>query len=244
MNTTDDSNAAQAAAKNDPALAAEWREAVRLELLGEAAKAAEVGSERAARLLDAMRAAQARVQMPRAAAEPTPLREWAVQRRSQFGPVKPDQEVLRFMRSEWIALALGGQLPTAEHVAQLAAAMRRVSTAESLIGSVALVAMPVDRDSSDTQAMRVMLRGEARPADLETLVSAALVLEFAAAHVQGTVPMARLLGTAATLWWGAGQRRKATVAVQLAVRYDATWPVLRVMQHLLVHRTTPAWLSS
>lgn len=216
-------------------------EAVRQELLAEAAARAQYDPEKAEEIRQAMRAAQARVAMPRVAEEPTPIRRWAVERGAHFSPVMPADEPAQWLRAEAMSIALGGATPTVEQVAQLAAMAAEPESANVMVASVGLLVLPLAREASDADALRELVRADMRPLDLESLVNAALMLEFAAAHVIGRRPMARLLSAASLLWWAAGQRVMAARALRLPLHYDAAWPLTLEMRELLRYRTRPGW---
>lgn len=216
-------------------------EAVRQELLAQAAARVQYDPKKAEEILQAVRAGEARVAMPRIAAEPTPIQRWAVERSAHFGPVMPAPEVVRHMRSESMSIAFGGTTPTPEQVALLAAAASEPEAANSLLATIGLIVLPLDRDASEAEALRQLIRAELRPLDLETLINAARMLEFAAAHVIGHCPMARLLAAASLLWWAAGQRIAAARALRLPLHYDPTWPLAQRMRDVLRFRERPAW---
>lgn len=216
-------------------------EAVRQELLAEAAARAQYDPEKSEAIRRAMWAAQARVAMPRVAEEPTPIRRWAVERAAQFGPVMPADEVVRWMRAEAMSIALGGATPTAEQVAQLAAMVAEPESANVMVASIGLLVLPLGREASDADALRELVKADLRPLDLESLVNAALMLEFAAAHVIGQRSMARLLAGASLLWWAAGQRVMAARALRLPLHYDPAWPLTKRMRDVLRFRTCPSW---
>ena len=70
------------------------------------------------------------------------------------------------------------------------------------------------------------------------------MLEFAAAHVIGRKPMARLLAAASVLWWASGQRIAAGRALRLPIHYDMTGPITVVMAQVLRVRRRPDWLDA
>lgn len=218
-------------------------EVVRAELLAEAAERAAYDPERAEKLRAAMRRAQERTALPRVAAEPTPIRLWAAHRQAQFGPEQPAAEVARWVRSDFIAVALGGEMPRAETVAQLAALVSDEGRQEELVASIALLTLPIPLDTSDADAVRALLRGADRPADLETLVNAAIALEFAAAHLVAGRHVGRLLAIASPLWWGAGQDGSAYRALQLARHWAPGWSITELMVQVLRHRRRPDWMA-
>lgn len=219
-------------------------EVVRAELLAEAAQRAAYDPERAEKLRAAMRRAQERAALPRVAAEPTPIRLWAAHRQAQFGPVQPAAEVARWVRADFMAVALGGEMPRAETVAQLAALVSEDGKQEELVAAMALLTLPIALDTSDADAVRALLRGAARPADLETLINAAIALEFAAAHLVAGQHVGRLLAIASLLWWGAGQDGPAYRALKLAHYWSPTWSITALMMQVLRHRPRPDWLDS
>lgn len=219
-------------------------EAVRQELLAEALARAEYNPERAEKIRAAMRAAQERVAMPRVAVEPTEIRRWAVERSARFGPVGPAQQVERWMRAETMSIALGGATPTPEQVSQLAALVSEDARVDEMLASIALLTLPLASDASDVVALQELVRGALRPVDLETLVNAALLLEFAAAHVIGTKRMARLLTAASLLWWTAGQRTASIRALRLPLHYEAEWPLTQRMRTVLRLRSAPSWYDA
>lgn len=217
-------------------------EEVRAELLGEAAERAADDPEYAARLRRAMRTALERVAMPRVMEEPTPIRQWATHRKARFSPVQPAGQVVQLLRSEFIAAALGGELPSAETVAQLAALVDVESRREELVAAIALVVLPIDRGTSDEKALLALMFGKERPRDLETLINAALVLEFAAAHLVTGRHVGRLLALASLLWWTAGQAGPAARALKLARHWAPTWSLTERMVQVLRHRPVPDWM--
>ena len=219
-------------------------EAVRQELLAEALARAQYDPERAEKIRTAMRAAQERVAMPRVAAEPTEIRRWAVERSARFGPVGPAQQVERWMRAETMSIALGGATPTPEQVSQLAALVAEDARVDEMLASIALLTLPLASDASDVVALQELVRGALRPVDLETLVNAALMLEFAAAHVIGTKRMSRLLTAASLLWWTAGQRTASIRALRLPLHYEAEWPLTQRMRKILRFRRQPDWFDA
>ncbi len=109
---------------------------------------------------------------------------------------------------------------------------------------MALLTLPLPGDEPREIAMRHLIRTDLRPIDLETLVNGALMLEFAAAHVIGRKPMARLLAAASVLWWAAGQRIAAQRALRLPIHYDMTGPITVVMAQVLRVRRRPDWLDA
>ena len=216
----------------------------RARLQAEAAARAEYDPQEAARVRSLMWDADQRIKMPRIAVEPTEIRRWAVERSAWFSPVMPAERIARHMHTEALSVALSGRTPTAEQVALLAALASDREESDDLLSSLALLTLPLPGDEPREVAMRHLVRTDLRPLDLETLVNAALMLEFAAAHVIGRKPMARLLSTASTLWWAAGQRIAAARALRIPVHYDLTWPNTVMMQGVLRMRRRPDWLDA
>ena len=216
----------------------------RARLQAEAAARREYDPQEAARVRSLMWDADQRIKMPRIAAEPTEIRRWAVERSARFGPVKPAERIERHMHTEALSVALSGRTPTAEQVALLAALASDTQEADDLLSSMALLTLPLPGDEPREIAMRHLIRTDLRPIDLETLVNAALMLEFAAAHVIGRKPMARLLAAASVLWWASGQRIAAGRALRLPIHYDMTGPITVTMSRVLRVRRRPDWLDA
>lgn len=219
-------------------------EVVRQELLAESLARAQYDPERAEKIRRAMRAAQERVAMPRVAEEPTEIRRWAVERSARFGPVGPAEQVERWMRAETMSIALGGSTPTAEQVSQLAALVEELDRVHEMLSGMAMLVLPLPADATDEAALQELVRGALRPIDLETLVNAALMLEFAAAHVVGAHRMARLLSAASLLWWAGGQRTASIRALRLPVHYEPQWPLTHRMHEVLRFRSAPSWYDA
>lgn len=217
---------------------------VKERLQAEAAARAEFDPERAANVRSLMWEAGARLKMPRIAAEPTEIRRWAVERSARFEPVSPAPRVQRHMHIEALSIALSGRTPTPDQVALLAALVVRPEEGDDLLSSVAMLTLPLDRNPRRSVALRALVRGKLRPLDLETLLNAALMLEFAAAHVVGETAMARLLAAASVLWWTAGRRTSAIRALRIPLHYDPSWELTVTMRTVLRLRRRPDWLDA
>lgn len=217
---------------------------VRARLQAEAAARAEYDPEQAARVRSLMWEAAAGVAMPRIAAEPTEIRRWAVERSARFGPVSPAPRIERYMLTEALSIALSGRTPTREQVALLAAMVIRKEEADELLGAIALLTLPLAGDERRSVAQRQLVKAELRPLDLETLLNAAQMLEFAAAHVIGREAMARALSAASVLWWAAGQRTAAIRALRLPLHYDPGWELTTMMRTVLRLRRRTDWLDA
>lgn len=227
--------------KDEATLVAETKRRLRMELLERSSH----DPEKAARIRKLMREAEERVAMPRTAAEPTPIRRWAVDRKALFGPVAPAARRPQYYSSEVLALAISGDTPGTSQVELLGSIAIDPSEANRMLGWIARQTMTSGTAAeglSDADALAMLINASHRPADLETLINAALMLEFAAAHVRGWRAMAPLLTMASVLWWAAGQRTPAIRALRVPLHYRDQSLLTKTMVAVLRYRKRAPWI--
>lgn len=228
----------------------ECRDAVLMELREERARMELAALEwpRAKAVLDRFEEVKRLARLPRVEVEATPLRRWQLEREVHFDPVAPAEAVSTYMHIEWLSKCLTGELPSAEEVAELAAMAGSEGKVARMLADTAYLVLPLvffreERLEADERAAGWLLRDDVRPVDLATLIHAAVTMEYAAAHVDGAVAMARLLAVASVLWWAAGQPRRTARAIKVARHIDPRWPLTETMRLALKLRGGPDWMT-
>lgn len=181
--------------------------------------------------------------VPKLARPNQPVRAWGAHRARRFEPVVSGAVEGMFLPFDWKRIMFGAEMPTPDETAQLGWWVSDAQTCYSMLASVGGACVPRGGEYSDLQAVHVMLEGRTAPTDLERMITAAVTLEFVAAHVREAQVQGRALAAASVIWWGAGMVRMAERALQVAIRLDASWPLSGTMFAIIARRGRPSWMG-